>query len=242
MKKFIYLTIFLLSLGLNAQIKNGYAVYSMKFNTDPAFYKDKNHGEKGLQMFKMLNSLANNLRFDLYFNKKASLFKIDDALVIDSKLKDLALVLSKGKGIYYLTNNQLIKQIDAFGDTFLIKDSPLKPSDWNLSNESKKIKGFICYKATSNIKINDENSYHFEAWYCPEIQTHFGPIGISNLPGLIFELKMQNVSEVTYSLESIKFNNDLFDKKIIKPKKGNVVSKKEFDKIGKKMMLKAKGF
>ncbi|MFV8359167.1 GLPGLI family protein [Flavobacterium sp. LS1P3] len=65
------------------------------------------------------------------------------------------------------------------GKYFYGKDSLLK-WDWKITNETKKILGFKCKKATSNAF-----GYFFIAWFTEEIAINAGPEKFDGLPGLI---------------------------------------------------------
>ncbi len=68
---------------------------------------------------------------------------------------------------------------------------------WVLQNETKKIDGYTCYKATVSRVLYTENEHTVEAWYTPEIPIPFGPIGYGGLPGLILQLTQRSVTYVT---------------------------------------------
>ncbi len=66
--------------------------------------------------------------------------------------------------------------------------------DWTLTNESKNIDGYKCFKATSPYfkedgTKNENPNLMITAWYCPEIPVKLGPLGYGDLPGLIIELQ-----------------------------------------------------
>ncbi len=242
MKKIVYILILFVNITfVKAQNNSGHAIYNIQFNTDPNFYANKQQGKKGLQMFRMLSSITKNFEFDLYFNQEVSLFKINDNLNTNEKLKNLALVLSKGKGVFYRDKKTILRQVEAYGDLFLINETHLDQKKWKLLPDKKTINGHTCFKATKYLPIDNKNQYKIEAWYTPDIPINHGPIGFGGLPGLIIKLKLSNVSEVSYILKSIDFNDNKHLTKIKKPNKGKYVTQKEFNEIGKKMMLRAKG-
>ncbi|WCM42524.1 GLPGLI family protein [Flavobacterium sp. CBA20B-1] len=53
---------------------------------------------------------------------------------------------------------------------------------WNITNETKKIQNYTCYKATTSFRGNT-----FEAWFTPDIPINAGPWKWYGLPGLILE-------------------------------------------------------
>lgn len=54
--------------------------------------------------------------------------------------------------------------------------------DWNISDESKEILGYQCFKATA-----DYRGRRWTAWFAPEIPIQDGPWKLCGLPGLILE-------------------------------------------------------
>ena len=98
----------------------------------------------------------------------------------------------------------------------------------------KKIEGYTCFKATS-IKIVKNNNGVFEhpieAWFTTEIPLNFGPADYGGLPGLILDIKFQNVRIFCSKIV-------LNPKKAViikKPKKGKLITEKQLDSIGEKM-------
>lgn len=65
------------------------------------------------------------------------------------------------------------------GKDFYGKDSLLQ-WDWQITNETKEINGFVCKKATS-----DAFGYYFTAWFTEDIAISAGPEKFDGLPGLI---------------------------------------------------------
>ena len=68
---------------------------------------------------------------------------------------------------------------------------------WNITNETKKINEFTCYKATTTFRGNN-----FEAWFTPDIPINAGPWKWYGLPGLIVEATDTDKS-VVFKLEKV---------------------------------------
>ncbi len=68
---------------------------------------------------------------------------------------------------------------------------------WKITNETKKIKDYTCYKATTTFRGNT-----FEAWFTPDIPINAGPWKWYGLPGLIVEATDKDQS-VVFKLEKI---------------------------------------
>lgn len=88
---------------------------------------------------------------------------------------------------------EMIKEISK--RKFLINDE-LNYS-WKITNETKQIQNFTCYKATTSFRGNT-----FEAWFTPDIPINAGPWKWYGLPGLIVEASDTEKSEV-YLLEKV---------------------------------------
>ncbi|HLT53106.1 MAG TPA: GLPGLI family protein [Flavobacteriaceae bacterium] len=68
---------------------------------------------------------------------------------------------------------------------------------WQITNETKQIQNFTCYKATTTFRGNN-----FEVWFTPDIPINAGPWKWYGLPGLIVEATDTDKSEV-YLLEKV---------------------------------------
>lgn len=72
------------------------------------------------------------------------------------------------------------------GDYHYIKEKR-EEIKWDLSNESKKIGEFNCFKATAKFR-----GRQYTAWYTPEIPLPYGPWKLQGLPGIILEAYNEN--------------------------------------------------
>lgn len=195
--------------------------YGTYFNDDNGvFTKDKVFGEP---FIKAMNE-AKNLSFGLIINSDGAKF-FDKS---DSELKNLNVDLAKAftnyMGIVYNFDNEIIFQSKILGENIYTKHEIKK--DWIVTNESKLIDNYLCYKATSVNKItNKAGQFNFPitAWFCPTIPYQYGPNGYGNLPGLILEIQIRNV---TYFMKKIDFDSELnFNKNFLK--KAIIITKEE---------------
>lgn len=105
---------------------------------------------------------------------------------------------------------------------------------WKLLDETKTIKGYLCYKATGVYVIEGSDrivEHPVMVWYSPEIPINFGPLGYGNLPGLIMELE---VHTSRFTFKKIAFNQK--EIKIDKPDKGERISNQEYSRIVRETM------
>src|SRR5690606_35543538 len=98
-----------------------------------------------------------------------------------------------GNGIYYKNIKEKLKlvQTENLGQKInIIYD--FNEYDWKITNETKKIDNYLCYKATAEVKEfnyikNKEIIYRPYVWFTKDIPLPFGPKGLDGLPGLVLE-------------------------------------------------------
>ncbi|WP_157941291.1 MULTISPECIES: GLPGLI family protein [Arenibacter] len=132
--------------------------------------------------------------------------------------------IARGGNIYYTNLETKEKFYQSFWTMEVLVD--LKKVNWKLTQETKKIGDYTCYKA-----IADEDSQNIPqmkligpvvAWYAPEIPTPFGIQNFSGLPGLTLELITDyEDGKVFYIATKIELNPEE-EIKIKKPKGKNV--------------------
>ncbi len=215
----------------NAQVTSG-ILYYRGFIVEDLIKNINEIKDKKIQS--VLNNLNNNkqtIDFELYFNKKESLFRSIPKLDIENSLQyRIAVNFLKANSIYYsnLENDHFIRKTEAYGENFIITTPNYK---WNLSSEVKIIGDYVCEKATTIYVINNSKGsfkHKVTAWYTKQLNIPFGPRGFNGLPGVIVQLDIQNFR---YVLSNVDLNsNNLIT--IEKPKKGKIVTKEEFENIG----------
>jgi GLPGLI family protein len=181
-------------------------------------------------LFNTINKIASTLRFELVFNGNESIFLLEEQM--ESDLNPLSISFAKNiitKGKYYcnLNDNIFLRESNFYDKYTLIRSKPFI-IDWILTKETKKIGGFICYKAiTEKVKVNNKGIHTFQviAWYTPEIPIPFGPNEFNGLPGLILELKD---SHFTFIAKRITIDPKRINKEKIKRlNSDNIISENE---------------
>jgi len=170
---------------------------------------------------------------NLSFNQKEAIYKSISGLDNDgyNGLKEI-MIMTGSYGLYYFNKNtnKKLRQIDAYGQLFLIS-SKLNARKWTLTQESKTIRGYLCYKATSTLVTKNSVGTFYKpviAWYAPKLPVPYGPKGYGGLPGLILQL---TEGDFTFYVSKLTLNPK---KQVVikKPTKGKKVSEGEFLAIG----------
>ena len=211
-------------------------------------------GKKGASNSKLQKQLQEQIKkmfqktYTLSFNKTESVFTQNSKLAAPNP---------KGNGMFIMGGNsnsdilyknipkkRFAKQTEIMSKRFLIKDS-LEDYQWQLTDETKNIGNYTCYKATrekvepyikysfKNGKMTEEKATRTiktEAWYTPQIPVSHGPKKYWGLPGLILEIKEGKLTIVCTEIEM----NPKEKVRIKEPTKGKKVTLKEFEKIQRK--------
>ena len=184
------------------------------------------------------DKLSNKISFKLYYSNYEATFKSEPFIGTPQETRFVQMALLPfGSGLYYNSKEDKLHQINSLGEDFIII-YPKNYTKWQITKESKKIGKYVAYKAIAKEKYgkNNERFYTIEAWFTPDVNINYGPIGYSGLPGLILELSK---SKVTYYVEGIILNpkDDVFIKK---PTKGVKITNEEFKKMASGAMERYK--
>lgn len=233
-KTYGFIIFTLLNLTLYSQELSGEIVY--KYNVKESFLNNdilnKNIDKRSKELVKLLcESLVNNIdiiKFTLVFNKEESFYAMKEMLALDNDREHkIAILFTRGKEKIYLNTheNKKLWATETYGN--FIVESELDDFDWKITNETKQIMGYQCYKATG--LISNKKYPEVVAWFTTQIPVNIGPKNYTGLPGLILELEE---GQLIYYATKVKLNPK---KKIAinRPIKGEVVSAKQYDSIGK---------
>ena len=212
--------------------KNTTCIYKVKKNE--TLKNDKDKSANSVYINKLLNDALNKmneLEYKLIYNNKESVFKLIPKITNGPEKEHNFVKLAEaiaGSGVYYqnLSENISIHQHNVYGEDFLVNDS--LDQGWVLTNESKKIGQFTCYKAINKCKSCSKSNF-IEVWYTPQIPVHFGPRGFGGLPGLILEIKMKTIT--IYLDKIIKNSEDIIER----PTKGKSLTLQQYKKMSAKM-------
>jgi len=194
--------------------------------------------------------------FILSFNQTESSWKKEASLgggpATASSGGAVFMVASSGEGstLYKnLAELNYVQEQDMMGKEYLIKDE-LKPAEWELSEETKKVGNYTVQKASFSRIIdskrfstgmtemeNVKDTIQVIAWFAPEIPVSHGPENYFGLPGLILEVQSQGR---TFICEKIELNPSADPVVIEKPSKGIEITQTEFRTVqeeGMKQMM-----
>lgn len=197
--------------------------------------KNKRKYPRGSLLMGKMSKNMEKIEYSLIFDAKEALFKEKNIMTINPSQEyfmKLAKKYGGGDGVYYMnlkTGNK-IHQKEFSSDLYLIT-SKTGVVKWELSQTTKMIGKYKCYKAKSNrIKLTVNKGAVKEeiiAWYTTDIALPFGPIGYGGLPGMILELETGSVVFYAKKIMLNKKNNLA----IKKPIKGKKISMENYMKI-----------
>ncbi|PQJ68800.1 GLPGLI family protein [Polaribacter butkevichii] len=243
MKRIIILILLFSNIySLKSQSSSGNVEYKSKIDgsyiKNDLINKEKDENLKNTLIF-LNSSLKNNQNkfvFTLNFNRNESVYFMNKILNIDNdRQMKYAIIMNGGNKTFYqdIKNHNVIYKTNVFGEEFNVRSS-LYSIKWELTREEKKIGNYKCYKATTFLNKKTK----IEAWYSPEIPFSFGPKGFGGLPGLIIELKENNI---IYYANKITLNKEK-EFAIEFPEKEKIISKEKFDSIGKSAKYKMSNY
>jgi GLPGLI family protein len=244
MKKFVSFVVLLIAINANAQEFQGVAEYQSKTVMDFKTAEDGNESPELDEALKEQLKKAFEKSYTLHFNKTESVYEEQQKLSEPAKGNISVQVNFSGGGKQYknLKDKVYFIESDIFGKEFLIADS-LKPLEWKMESDTRKIGDYTCYKATAVIHkkakkeegdsakainlLDEDKDIVITAWYAPEIPVSHGPDRFWGLPGLILEA---NDGRTALLCSKLTLNpKDKYE--IVRPKKGKKVTQAEFDKI-----------
>ncbi len=216
---FFFLTISFLSFSQNLKVE-----YKATFDAD-IFENSTKMSSKQKRMFKQmqkrLKESVENQKIVLYTKSENQfLLVVEDQMSIDGQFNSYIGVslLNLHSYVYGQTDSIVLGYTKE--ESFIVKYEN-RFVEWEITDESKNILGFKCFKAIpkylQSYEERELNSYPTEAWFAPSINRRGGPIKYSNLPGLILEVKSVKSTITAKLIEDIVEDKEVpqIDKKII---------------------------
>lgn len=239
---------------LFSQNIQGKAYYTSKTDTQLDFSDREGMPEEIKQRIKQQMEDLSIKTFVLSFNASESIYQEETTLDNNAQSDNqfggaMRMIMSaQDAGVLYKNTKEksYSNQKDVYGKQFIIQDS-LKAFDWKLENESKQVGNYLCFKATTTMKLLQRPSGFpgnpnterdkvpafsekelVTVWYTLDIPIQQGPEKLWGLPGLILEVEIGNKKILCTKVE-ISNSNEGF--KIEPPKKGKKVNQETFDEI-----------
>lgn len=178
------------------------------------------------------NAAINVIEYELFCTKDKSIYHLVDKLDLGNAFEYKMASIAAGRGLYYKDSNvkEKIKQIDSGGLCNIIY--PYDEYVWKVTDETKIISGYKCYKAICvygefDHRRNKQLTFNPEVWFAPEIPIPFGPRGLDGLPGLVLEATFN--SRIYFYATKIEFDVKNSKIKIERPSSGKYLTKKEYE-------------
>ena len=254
MNKLLFISALLLSLSISSQDFQGQAFYKTQTAMDFGSWGDRMSAEQKKAMKERMKPFLEPV-YILTFDKTKSIYQQEETLDAPGSGGGRGwgrMWASAGGPVYKdLLSKKSLQSTEFMGKKFLISNDPDKIK-WVMEKEQKMIGNYLCFKATakvpkpktmtsvwrntekqndsikdSSIDESEEEYLTITAWYTPQIPVSHGPAQYGGLPGLILEL----TNDSTVMLCTKVVMNPYKRIQISEPKKGEFVSRKEFENI-----------
>ena len=254
MNKLLFISALLLSLSISSQDFQGQAFYKTQTAMDFGSWGDRMSAEQKKAMKERMKPFLEPV-YILTFDKTKSIYQQEETLDAPGSGGGRGwgrMWASAGGPVYKdLVSKKSLQSTEFMGKKFLISNDSDKIK-WVMEKEQKMIGNYLCFKATakvpkpktmtsvwrntekqndsikdSSIDESEEEYLTITAWYTPQIPVSHGPAQYGGLPGLILEL----TNESTVMLCTKVVMNPDKRIQISEPKKGEFVSRTEFENI-----------
>jgi GLPGLI family protein len=183
--------ILLLVTKVEGQVKSGNVTYGIM---PIQLEYGENLSKDAVVEIKERITIAEKQNFILTFNSEKSKFVQKKILEVENNQEKFINGLSS---IAFTTNfdfyTDLTRNVVIIDKGGTLVEKNIDKESWVVSNESKTIDKYLCYKATKNItyfaRDGKEKQKTITAWFAPSIPFLFGPKEYLGLPGLILELQ-----------------------------------------------------
>ncbi len=194
-----------------------------------SLFKKQNTNKLAQQAIRKMLMNTKDVVGVLKFFKNESLYLVEDKIRNESKKGlNMTSIIAGSKNVYYVnsTEKDYLKQLN--DNEFLRVDLP--EIEWTITQETKKIGDYLCFKAVTVKKVRDDKpAVTTIAWFTPTIPVSFGPIDYFGLPGLILEVSYNRIN-----IRATKIALNSKEKIVIKkPIKGKRMTVKEYDEMSR---------
>ena len=246
MKK-IFCLLLLYPLLILSQDFQGKAYYMSKISIDKSWMDNPRFASRSSYIKDMVKRNTEK-DYVLEFNSIESTYKEVEKLETEGQGYNwMANYVGENIGkIYKNAQDKIsINETEMMGKFFLVTED-LEKTKWKMSDESKKIGQYTCYKATYTKQVEEKvfsfgswnqtngtnqpkkpkkmRDVEVVAWFTPEIPVSSGPSWYQGLPGLILEVSDDDTKILCTKIVM----NPKEKSKIKRPKKGKVISNQDF--------------
>lgn len=140
-------------------------------------------------LFENIEEYAELFEMQLVADKDLSFYRVLEVVDPINPLQSferLKGTVNYDKSYYFNQKKQILHEQCYFQNKEVLVQATQDNYQWTITDETKKIQGFTCYKA--KLKFKDRKP-EFIAWFTPEIPFGAGPMEFVGLPGLILELR-----------------------------------------------------
>ncbi len=244
MKKVFLVVCSIMSLIVNAQMKSGIIKYEMVTSfAGAAKNNDKQIPEEILAMFPKEVRNKKQLRFNetksIYENVIAAKSNEEEEEPQESnggmtfKIKTVGGGNDPKEKVYVdLNQNQKVESKSFFGKDFVITSDSINNTQWKPTGKQKILLNYPCYEAITLGDVKGKKDTII-AWYTPAISPKSGPMGFCNLPGMILQL---DLGQVTSIVATEVIEKEINDAEMEKPNEGKKVTAAEFKDISEKKL------
>lgn len=234
MNKTIIILLLSISVHLSAQnIQDSISCVTYKMGLIPNEVMDnkvRNVEEK--KKLEDYNAARELIESKLFFTKNRSYYSMVEKLDVgDPFIYKIVAIHAKGKYYKDLNSKEKITQTEFGGLLNIIH--PYDEYKWEITNETKMISGYKCYKAICTYEEFDPKRdkklvFNPHVWFAPELSFPFGPKGLDGVPGLVLEASFN--SRTYFYASKIEFNLKNPSVAIEKPKTGRYITQEDYNR------------
>lgn len=192
-----------------AQITSGKITYKVtkEFNPESDYYKfyQAQYPDCFYEEF------ADEVEYVLEFTEDQGLFYINTKNIINLTCTDkistvLGTMSADTYGVY--RDEQYYTYMFYRGKNLLLNKTSF---EWNITDETKQIQNFTCYKAyyreVIDLGENETKTFTHTVWFTPELPFKYGPYYYFGVPGLVLEANNEG-GKYTYGVSKIELNTE----------------------------------
>tara|TARA_R110002126_G_scaffold97803_2_gene227600 strand:+ start:2864 stop:3592 length:729 start_codon:yes stop_codon:yes gene_type:complete len=227
MKFFLCYTLLFFSANVFSQQLSGKVTYVVSMSPisdkkiDSLLSKRKTKNPEMNDWIKNMFKEIPDIKAYLEFTKKESIYYVEEKMKVEGSPKlNLNRISAGGDNKVYKNINTREYLQEYKRENLLIEK---KEKKWKITQESKKIGEYLCFKA---IDIESTNTKKKPiVWFAPSIPVSFEPLDFNGLPGLVIRVEMAGGRTLSASKIELNLKEKI---EIKKPTTGKIISEKNF--------------